>query len=92
MVGAAFNARSGWRHIPTRPRPSISTSDGNRSAATAGADSQLAAGRGVVEQHAQHLGAGDSVNGRVMHLRQHRHRAVLQTLDDVELPQRARPI
>ena len=50
---------------------------------------EVAAGRGVVEQHAHDLGAGDAVNGGVMHLGQHRHRAVLQTLDDVELPQRA---
>ena len=39
-----------------------------------------------------HLGARDSVDGGVMHLRQHRHRAVLQPVDDVDLPQRARPI
>ena len=53
---------------------------------------QLPAGRGVVEQNAHDLGAGDAVDGGVMHLRQHRHRAVLQPVDHIDLPQRARPV
>ena len=53
---------------------------------------QLPSGRGVVEQNAHDLGTRDSVNGGVMHLRHHRHRAVLKPVDDIHLPQRARPV
>ena len=53
---------------------------------------QLPTGRGVVEQDAHHLGARNPVHRGVMHLRQHRHRAVLQTVDHIHLPQRARPV
>ena len=53
---------------------------------------QLPTGRGVVEQDAHDLGARNPVHRGVMHLRQHRHRAVLQPVDHIHLPQRARPV
>ena len=51
-----------------------------------GCGPKLPTGRGVVEQDAHDLGARNPVHRSVMHLRQHRHRAVLQPVDHIHLP------
>ncbi len=48
----------------------------------------LAAGRLQVQKGDEDLGAGEAVQGGVMHLGEHPDLAVLQPLDEVDLPQR----
>jgi hypothetical protein len=53
---------------------------------------KLAALGGQVQEQSQDLGAGEPVDQRVVDLREHRRVARLETVDQVQLPQRPRPI